>query len=293
LAPSPRIDALAAASVALAALLLAAPPAFADPAGEPSLRFSRAGDVVAERDLAWMRGAVPGSVVTVFEPYEEREIPFDALPLAPLLDAVYGPGWREEEEILLTCSDGYAPTVPVSRVLAHHPWLAFARADQPGFTVEKRESGEVKTISLSPFYLVWENLDDATVRQEADYGWPYQLVAVDLIRARERFPKMAPPEGSPPEVMKGFAAFRIHCAKCHELNGEGGSLGPELNAASSPVESRDPAWLRAWIEDPSRIRPNARMPALNPALPDRAAVVDQILAYLGAMARARGAAPDS
>jgi mono/diheme cytochrome c family protein len=258
-----------------------------------TLRFSRAGDPVARRNLEWMREAVPASTVRVHEPYESQEIPFAAVPFARLLDAVYGPGWRQEEEILLTCSDGYAPTIPVARVLDHRPWLAFARADQPGFTVEKRESGERKTISLAPFYLVWENLDDATIRQEADYGWPYQLVAIDLIRALERFPKMAPPEGASPEVMKGFAAFRVHCSKCHELNGEGGSIGPELNAAISPVEYRDPSWLRGWIEDPSRILPNARMPALNPALPDRGAVVDQILAYLDAMARSKGAAPDS
>jgi mono/diheme cytochrome c family protein len=264
-----------------------------DTAARQALRFSRGGEPVAEKTIDWMREVAPASVIRVHEPYESREIPFEALPLEPLLDAVYGPSWREAEEILLSCSDGYAPTVPVARVIEHRPWLAFARADQPGFSVEKRESGELKTISLTPFYLVWENLDDAVVRQEADYGWPYQLVAIDLIRARERFPKMAPPEGSSPEVMKGFAAFRIHCSKCHTLNGEGGTIGPELNAANSPVEYRDPAWLRGWIEDPSQARPDARMPALNPALPDRAAVVDQILAYLAAMARVRDAPPDS
>jgi mono/diheme cytochrome c family protein len=279
--------------IALFAAFVADPRGASADATLPALRFSRAGEPVARRDLAWMRAAAPASTVRVHEPYESQAIPFQALPFARVLDAVYGPGWRHEEEILLTCRDGYAPTIPVARVLDHRPWLAFARADQPGFTVEKRESGELKTISLAPFYLVWENLDDPTVRQQADYGWPYQLVAIDLIRARERFPKMAPPEGSSPQVMRGFAAYRVHCSKCHALNGEGGSIGPELNAEISPVEYRDPAWLRGWIEDPSRIRPNARMPALNPALPDRAAVVDQILAYLAAMARAKGETPDS
>jgi mono/diheme cytochrome c family protein len=294
LARSRRIDALAAIVGLFATLIAQAPAALAEPsAARQALRFSRGGEPVRERTIEWMREVAPAAVVRVHEPYESREIPFDALPFPDLLDAVYGPSWREAEEILLTCSDGYAPTVPVARVLDHRAWLAFARTDQPGFSVEKRESGALKAISLAPFYLVWENLDDPTLRQEADYGWPYQLVAIDLIRARERFPKMAPPEESSPEVRKGFSAFRIHCSKCHPLNGEGGSIGPELNAVAAPVEYRDPAWLRGWIEDPSRIRPDARMPALNPALPDRAAVVDQILAYLAAMARARDEAPDS
>ena len=69
--------------------------------------------------------------------------------------------------------------------------------------------------------------------------------------------------------------------------GEGGSIGPELNAAVNPLEYRDPDWLRTWIEEPSRIRPGTRMPPINPALPDRARTIDQILAYLGAMAAAR------
>jgi hypothetical protein len=71
------------------------------------------------------------------------------------------------------------------------------------------------------------------------------------------------------------------------LNGEGGSIGPELVTAASPLEYRDPEWLRSWIEDPTRILPTARMPALNPALPDRARIVDEILVYLQAMAGAR------
>ena len=147
----------------------------------------------------------------------------------------------------------------------------------------------VQRIELGPFYLVWENLDDERIRQEADYGWPYQLVGVDLIRSRERFPGLTPPAGSSQDVLEGFAAFRVHCSKCHELNGEGGSLGPELLGAKGPLALRDRDWLRTWIEEPSRIRPQTRMEPLNPALPDRARVVERILTYLEAMAAAGGA----
>ena len=98
---------------------------------------------------------------------------------------------------------------------------------------------------------------------------------------------MAPPANAAPEVVAGFTAFRVHCSKCHKLNGEGGSIGPELLAAASPLQYRDPDWLRTWIEDPTRILESARMPALNPALPDRARTVDEILAYLRAMRSAR------
>lgn len=247
------------------------------------LAFSRHAEPVASHSLGWLREAVPPATVRVHEPYEAREIAFSALPFDRVLDAVYTPSWRDEEELLFTCRDGYQPMIPVKRVLSHRAWLAFDRVDPGGFTIRKRESGEVKRIDLGPFYLVWENLEDAQIRQEADYGWPYQLVGVDLIRSLDRFPRMAPPPGASAQALAGFAAYRVHCSKCHKLNGEGGSLGPELNGAVSPLKYRDPAWLRTWIEDPSRVRPGARMPPLNPSLPDRARTVDEILAYLEAV----------
>jgi len=274
--------------LACALLLALAPAASADgpEGGAVRLSFARHGEALGERDLAALRAAAAAGTVRVFEPYEGREVVFGALPFGALLDAVYGEGWRKQEEILFTCSDGYQPTVPVQRVIEHRAWLAFERRDQPGFTVLKRESGETRTIELGPFYLVWENLDDAQMRQESDYGWPYQLVGIDLIDARQRFPGLAPPADAPPEVQAGFRAFRVHCSKCHQLNGEGGSIGPPLVAGAS-LEVRDRDWLRAWIEDPASIREDARMPALNPALPDRARTVDAILAYLETMLDAR------
>lgn len=276
------------ACAALAALL----PAFAGHA-EPSgakLRFARHGEAVAVRSVASLGKAAPPETVRVHEPYEGQEAAFRALPFDQVLDAVYSPSWRREEELLFTCRDGYQPTVPVKRVLEHSAWLAFDRVDAPDFRIVKRESGESKQIELGPFYLVWENLDDPQIRQEWDYGWPYQLVAVDLIRARDRYPKLSPPEDASEQVRRGFVAFRIHCSKCHALNGEGGRVGSELNSAASPIGYRDRDWLRTWIEEPSRIREDARMPPLNPALPDRAGTVDAILAYLEAMRAARESA---
>ena len=259
-------------------------------AADDALAFRRHGDAVAARDLAALRKQVRAETVRVFEPYEQREVGFVALRLDAVLDAVYGTGWRSEEELLFACRDGYQPSVPVARVVAHRAWLAFARESAP-FSIEKRESGRVSEISLAPYYLIWENLADPQVRAEGDYGWPYQLVGVELIRTRDRFPQLAPPADASPAAQRGFREFRIHCSRCHPLNGEGGAIGPELNAAGNPAGRRDPAWLRRWIDAPSRIAPTARMEPLNPDLPDRDAVLDAIVAYLQVMAAAPRAEP--
>ena len=278
-------DGLRLASIALALAALHAPPASGADAA-PTLEFRRHGERVAVRRLEELSEVASAAAVRVFEPYELREVSFRAVPFDRVLDAVFGKSWRAEEELLFTCRDGYQPTVPVSRVVDHRAWLAFERQGSDGFSIRKLESGRTQQIPLGPFYLIWENRDDAQVRQEGDYGWPYQLVGVELIRSRDRFPRMAPPATAAPEVLRGFRDFRAHCSRCHPLNGEGGTIGPELNAPASPAGRRDPAWLRRWIDAPSRIAPTARMEALNPALSDRDAVIDALVAYLQAMAEA-------
>jgi mono/diheme cytochrome c family protein len=253
--------------------------------GEPqTLAFQRHGEPVATRDLPALEQAVPAQTVRVFEPYEQREVAFRSLRFDRVLDALYGADWRKEEEILFTCRDGYQPTVPVARVVEHAAWLAFARDGTSAFSIRKLESGRTQEISLAPFYLVWENTLDEQMRAEGDYGWPYQVVGIDLIRSRDRFPHMAPPASAPPQVQEGFAAFRVHCSRCHTVNGDGGKLGPELNTAQNPAGRRDPAWLRRWIDDPSQISPDTRMERLNPALRERDRVIDAIVAYLQAIA---------
>ena len=280
MARSPRTErALAVRAWLLASLLAALPGA----AQANDLTFARRGQPVKTLSLEALRASVEASRVHVLEPYEEGEATFQALPLPAVLDRAYGPAWREEEELLFTCLDGYQPGVPVSRVLAHEAWLAFDRVDAPAFAIRKRESGQVRNVDLGPYYLIWENVDDPVILQEMDYGWPYQLVGVDLIRSADRFPKLAPPAGASEKVRAGFVEYRVHCAKCHELNGEGGNIGPELNAPGSPLADREEAWLRTWIADPQKIRPNTRMESLNPKLPDREKVVDEIVAYLHAM----------
>ena len=269
---------------ALALILSGCKSTSTDDAGTRSLEFFAESTSVKSLTVEDMIRHVEARRVDVFEPYEKAEVAFTALPFERVLDEAYGPKWREHEAILFTCRDGYQPTVTVRRVLEQRAFLAIDRVGDVGFTILQYQEGLRKRIDLGPFYVVWDNLDDARIRSEGDYGWPYQVVQIDLVSFRSHFREMAPPIDASPKVLAGFEAYVVHCSKCHTINGRGGDIGPELNYPANPTEYMKIDWLRKWIDAPANMRHAPRMPPLNPELPERERVIDDIIAYLDAMA---------
>ena len=58
---------------------------------------------------------------------------------------------------------------------------------------------------------------------------------------------------------KAEALFRDHlpCLGCHRLNGEGGTIGPDLTTVR---QRRSPAYIAAMVADPQRVVPGSAMP---------------------------------
>jgi len=222
--------------------------------------------------------------VEVFEPHQRTKMTFEALPLPQVLDDAYGRIWREREAIVFTCRDGYEPTIAVRRILNHSAFLALGRPGPQEFTIVDARHGAPREVNLGPFYVIWENLDDAKIRAEDDYGWPYQVVRIELVSFEEQFGRMVPAKEASNRIWAGFDAFAIHCSRCHAINGQGGTVGPELNYPANPTEYMKEEWLRRWIDDPTSMRRNPAMPPLNRNLPNRERVIDDVVRYLEAIA---------
>ncbi|MEW6280009.1 MAG: cytochrome c [Candidatus Eremiobacterota bacterium] len=263
--------------LSLPLLLLLLVPALAD---GPTITFRDRERTVKKASLEELARLVPPVTLTVYEPHEKRERRYQALPLEPLLQAVYGANWNEDMELLFRCSDGYQPTVPGSFARAHKGYLAYASQDSLPFRLKTEHEGEV---AAGPLYLVWDNLGDPGLQKDDSHYWPYQVEEVALIHFRDQYPRTLLPPGASPSAEKGFEHFKRLCLMCHSINGQGG-IQAELNYPLSVTEYWREDMLARWIQDPASIRHGTRMPGLPTTLKDPEGVARDIMNYLKAMA---------
>ena len=263
-----------------AALLLGLAGAAGPAAAADSLRFERDGRVVREIPLAELREECHETRIEVArDPYYEGRKSYLACPLAQVFVLGFGlpPGALGGANVFLRARDGYVK--PASAELLAEPggYLAFADADRApdggaGFApIDRRQ------LDPGPLYLVWTGAAQADPHR---YPWPYQLAAIEVAPFEARYPHTAP-AGEPAEsaAWRGFAIFRRECVACHAINGEGGTVGPELNVPRSIVEYRPAEQIEAFVRNPQSFRYTS-MPA-NPHLSD--ADLEALVAYFRAM----------
>lgn len=134
----------------LAAMWLLTSAAFA--AESTILSFSVRGKAIAQLSLADIRQKVPVTQIAVWEPHEDKTVTYEGFDAAKLFSALYGDQWKEIDEVLFTCADGYQPVLPVDRFKQYSGFLAYRRLDQDVFNVQNRFQNE-KDVPLGPFYL--------------------------------------------------------------------------------------------------------------------------------------------
>jgi cytochrome c2 len=219
-----------------------------------------------------------GRAVSMIEPHMNIKVTYVGRPFNSVMDELFGVTWHKQDEVLLTCADGYQSSIAPEKFLSHKAWLVWERADHASFEVRNNlQGGEL--VKLGPYYLVWENENDAEIRAGGATDFPYQVVAIDLISFKERFPRLVPNKTAKPEIHDGFKYYRTYCMSCHAMNGEGGKKAPDLQDVGLFTRIKE-AELRAWMLNPAKVKPGTLMPALAPQSPDRDVKATKIISYL-------------
>jgi len=255
-----------------AALFLVAP---ARSAGTVALRFLRDDTEVSRLDLDALRRGCGEKTITVDDPYYERRVRYLACPLRAVIRLGFGDAAAalEGRDIIFRALDGYAKPTSAARVEEDGAWVAFADADRPGGFAPLGRKG----VDPGPFYLVWTK---PAQRDTHTYPWPYQLEAIEVTDLLRRYPHTVPRDvARDSKAWSGFDVFRGECIACHAINGEGGTIGPDLNVPQSIVEYRPVEQVKQYIRNPATFR-YGNMPS-HEYLTDRD--LDALIAYFQVM----------
>ena len=195
-------------------------------------------------------------------------------------ELLFGPMWRDgTQAIEFRALDGYVSRIPVADFDEHKAHLVVGVSDGSAFTVNNLLQNE-KNIQLGPYYLIWENIEDAAMFNRGASGWPYQVAEILRVNISD---ERLRPAGLDPALDPAIDLVRTHCLTCHKLNGIGGDKVP--GDLAGLARSLDDAGFRAWVLDPRSIQPTSTMPALSRGLPDdeRERIARLLRAYLLAM----------
>ncbi len=257
---------------------LCAPAAAVAAASAPAeLHFLRDGRPVRTISAEALAQECGAATVRVDDPYYGREKSFRACPLGAVLQLGFGAPAASftTDNFFLRASDGYVKPASGSLLAEPGGWLAFADADLPA---GRWEPIDRRQLEPGPFYMVWSGKERGDPHR---YPWPYQLTAIEIAPFEREYPHTAPAgAAADAPAWQGYAIFRGQCISCHAINGEGGTVGPELNVPQSIVEYRPAEQIKAYVRDPSQFR-YTTMPAHLDLTPQD---LDTLIAYFQAMA---------
>lgn len=259
-------------------LILASALLHAADAPPPILTFISGDKEVLRLTPADLAKRPSARIVEVDDSFYKRRKRYKAVPLKDLLTAAYGGSWGENAlgEVFFDALDGYRSHAPVSVLMNDGAMVAYADADAPDWKPMP------KGVVPGPFYLVWTGPGQSP---DKGFPWPWQVTSVKMTVLEDEYPK-ALPKGAAPDsaAVRGWATFRRACISCHAMSGDGGTVGPDLNAPRGITRYQKKPFLKAFIKRASSFR-HTKMPDFDELSPSE---LNDLMSYFDHMSALAG-----
>jgi cytochrome c2 len=201
-----------------------------------------------------------------------RKKNYRGLPLKNLMEKVFKENWKNTDysEIIFVATDGYQ-AYSTKQVLNNQGGLVT-------FKDLDRDSGwelvDARQANPAPFFLVWQGKKQTPANK---FPWPWAIKSIQLVKFENRYPNVFPISVKKnSDVYKGYKTFKQYCFKCHAINKQGGSIGPDLGAPQNILAYRNETFVKEFIKNPTKFRYSKMTP--HKFLGNKK--IDQLITYL-------------
>ena len=217
--------------------------------GDPVLKFMISGELVREYNLSQLKNKLKSQEINFVDPQYGKEKSYKGFLLQDILQFGFGDEWKNPDytDVAFAALDGYTAITNILKLRESGAYIVFEDLDY-----ENWEPVSIRQVNPGPFYLVWTGKNQTTANE---YPWPWQLASIDLIKFDSQYPKVVPKGAAKDSsAYKGYEIFEGRCVRCHAMNQQGGTVGPDLNAPQSIVSYRSENMIKEFIKNPSKYR---------------------------------------
>lgn len=216
---------------------------------EAVLKFEISGGFVKAYSLKELKEHLKTHRIEFVDPQYGKQKKYKAFSLQDVLNLGFGDKWESTEytDVAFGALDGYTAITTILKLHETGGYIVYEDLDY-----ENWEPVSIRQVNPGPFYLVWTGKDQTTANE---YPWPWQLTSIDLIKFNSQYPEVVPKGAAKDSsAYKGFEIFEDRCLRCHAMNQEGGTVGPDLNSPQSIVSYRSENMIKEFIKNPSKYR---------------------------------------